>query len=135
MNKNKKLAMLFLIIASLIGAFLLTNCAADLQGKDKNSELFKIEFLEYGKVNATKYSTTEVNEIVDVPGDRDSILVKPLISNASKVEISSPTDGLLEYQGNLVWKINILDKSKNIFTVSVTSETQTKKHLRLQSND
>ncbi len=127
MNKNKKIALLFLMIASLIGALLLTNCAADLQGKDKNSELFKIEFLEYGKVNSTKYSDTTVNEIVDVPGDRDYILIKPIISNASKVEITSNSDGLLEYMGNLIWKVNILEKAKNTFSVSVTSESLTKK--------
>lgn len=121
MNKNKKIAMLFLIIASLIGALLLTNCAADLQGKSKIDTLYKIE-LSIGRLGGA-LSVVKPNEIVDIPGDLDSFEIRPISSPAAKISISSSTPGLVDYKGNLLWKINMKNATSNVFDVTVTSES------------
>ncbi|HNZ28129.1 MAG TPA: hypothetical protein PKK13_12975 [Spirochaetota bacterium] len=121
MNKNKKIAMLFLIIASLVGALLLTSCAADLQGKDKNSKLLKIEF-SIGRLGGA-LSTAKVNEINDIPGNLSSFEFRPIASPASKIEVNSSTSGLIDYLGNLNWRVNVKDAELNTFDINVTSES------------
>lgn len=143
MNKNKKIAMLFLIIASLIGALLLTNCAADLQGTSAKADLYKIEFLDYGKVSSIKKSIDtdgsgkidgaerkEENEIIDVPGDATSFKFKPIASSSSKIEVATDDGASLEYIGNLTWKVNIIQPViKNKFFLTVSSEDNSKKNI------
>jgi len=143
MNKNKKIAMLFLIIASLIGALLLTNCAADLQGKSSSGELIKLEFIDYGKANSfTKSIDTDgsgaidgteskvENEIIEVPGDVTSFQFRPRANISAKIEVKSDVGAKIDYTGNLIWKVNIIEPAmKNKFSVTITSEDGNSKNI------
>lgn len=135
MNKNKKIAMLFLIIASLIGALLLTNCAADLQGTSAKADLYKIECLDYGKVNTI--TTASENVLGDVPGYVDSITFKPIANPSAKIEITKGSaQTALEYLGNLTWKLDIKAAVFNKFKIKVTAEDGTVKeyNFRVEMN-
>ena len=118
MKKNKKIAMLFLIIASLVGALLLIGCPADLQ-KSGNANIYKIAFIDYGKLPSTLYARDDsvTNVITDVPGNKYSLTFQVICSPSTKIEIiDASTD--VEYLGNMMWRATLKNNAVELNNIT-----------------
>jgi len=121
MKRIKYIFLILMIIVSIMGLLFVVSCVADLQGKSKKSILYKVECLDYGKVDSI--STKMQNTLGNVPGNVESIRFKPIVDPSSKVNViglEAETD--LEYLGNLVWKLKIKDSAYNTFKIIVKGE-------------
>ena len=119
--KKRYILLLVIAIIFIAGLLFAVSCAADLQGKSKKALLYKVECLDYGKVNSI--STSLPNVIDNVPGNVESIRFKPIVDLSSKVEVvplEAETD--IKYLGNLIWEIKIKDAAYNVFKIIVKSE-------------